>query len=82
MKQDLYSNEWISAENQSTEINLKTHREEEVLIVSLKIVFEYLDLVKSNDKTNPNVFVYSLWEKYRWALTSFCQYNWKGHLLE
>ena len=53
MKQDLYSNEWISAENQSTEINLKTHREEEVLIVSLKIVFEYLNVVKS----------YSLWEK-------------------
>ena len=74
MKQDLYSNEWISAENQSTEINLKAYKEEVYLIVSLKTVFENLNVVKSNDKTNPNIFVSSLWEKYRWGITFFGQY--------
>ena len=73
MNQDLYSNEWISAENQSTEINLEAYREEVFLIVSLKIEFENLNLVKSYDKTSLNVFVYSLWKKYRWGLTSFGQ---------
>ena len=51
----------MSAENQSTEIGFKT-------------VFENLNLVKSYNKTNPNVFIPSLWEKYRWGLTSFGQY--------
>ena len=64
----------MSAENQSTEIGLKTYREEVFLIVSLKTVFENLNLVKSYNKTNPNVFIPSLWEKYRWGLTSFGQY--------
>ena len=74
MKKDLYSNEWISDENQSTEIILQAHREEVFLIVSLKTVFEHLNLVKRYDYTNPNVFVLSLWEKYRRGLTSFGQY--------
>ena len=65
----------MSAENQSTEIGLKTYREDVFLIISLKTVFENLNLVKSYNKTNPNVFVPSLWEKYRWGLISFGQYN-------
>ena len=32
------------------------------MIASLKTVFKNLNLVKSYDKTNPNVFVFSLWE--------------------
>ena len=43
MNQGLYSNEKISAENQSTEINLNPYREEGFFIVSLKIVFENLN---------------------------------------
>ena len=43
-------------------------------MVSLKTVFENLNLVKRYDKTYPNVFVFSLWEKCRWGLTSFGQY--------
>ena len=74
MKQGLYSNEWISAENWSTEIRLKAYRKEVFLIVSLKTEFENLNLVKGYDKTNPGVFVFSLWGKYRWGLTSFGQY--------
>ena len=58
MKQDLYSNEWISAVNLSTEINLKAYREEVFLIISLKNVFEIFNLVKSYDKTNPNRSVF------------------------
>ena len=66
----------MSAENQSTEIGLKTYREDVFLIISLKTVFENLHLVKSYNKTNLNVFVPCLWEKYRWGLTSFGQYIW------
>ena len=55
MRQDLYSNECISAENRSTETNLYAYREEVFIIVSLKTLFENLNLVKSYDKTNPNV---------------------------
>ena len=33
-------NEWTSAENQSTEINLQAYREEVCLIVSLKTVLD------------------------------------------
>ena len=62
MKQNLYSNEWISSENQSTKINLNADREEVFLIVSLKTVFENYNLVKSYDKTYPNVFEFGLWE--------------------
>ena len=40
MKQDLYSNECISAEKQSTEINLEAYREEVFFIVMLKTVFK------------------------------------------
>ena len=47
MKQDLYSNEWISAENQSAEINPKAYREEVFLVILLKTLFENLNLVKS-----------------------------------
>ena len=64
----------ISAENQSAEINLKAYREEVCLIVSLQAVIENLNLVKSYDRTNPNDFVFNLWEKYRWGFTSFDQY--------
>ena len=74
MKQTLYSNECISAEKQSTEFNLKSYREEVILIISLKTVFENLNLVKSYDKTNPNIFVLNLRDKYRRGLTSFGQY--------
>ena len=42
--------------------NLKAYREEVFLIVSLKIVFENLNLVKRYDITKPNVLVFSLWE--------------------
>ena len=63
MKQGLCLNEWISVESQSTEISLKSDREEVFLMVSLKTVVENLNPVKSYDKTNPTAFVYSLWEK-------------------
>ena len=56
MKQALYSNECISAEKQSIELNLRSYREEAFWIISLKTVTENLNLVKSYDKTNPNVF--------------------------
>ena len=62
MKRDLYSIEWISAENQSIEINLQANRKEVFLIVSPKTVFENFNLVKSYDKTYPNVCVFSLWK--------------------
>ena len=66
----------MSAEKQSTEIGLMTYREDVFLIISLKTVFENLRLVKSYNKTNLNVFVPCLREKYRWGLTSFGQYTW------
>ena len=56
----MYSNVWISVESQSTEINLQAYRQEVFFIVSPKTVFENLNLVKSYDKTNPDVFVFSL----------------------
>ena len=46
----------MSAEKQSTEIGLKTYREDVFLIISLKTVFENLHLVKSYNKINLNVF--------------------------
>ena len=70
MKQGLYSNEWISTEIQSAEINPQAYREKVFLIVSLKTWFENLHLVKSYDQTNPTGWfcIYgSLWEKYRWG---------------
>ena len=73
MKQDLYSNEWISAENQSAEIIPKAYREEVSLNLLPKSLFESLNLVKSYDNTNLTVFILSLWHKYRWGLTSFGQ---------
>ena len=63
MKQDLCSNEWISAENLSAEINSKAYREEVFLVISLKTLFENLNLLKSHAKTSPTVFVFSLWER-------------------
>ena len=51
MKQDLYSYEWISAEIQSAEMNPKANREEKFFIVSLKTMFENLNLVKRYEKT-------------------------------
>ena len=71
MKQGLYSNEWISTEIQSAEINPQAYREEVFLIVSLKILFENLHLVNSYDKTNPTNFVFSLWEKLQVGLNFF-----------
>ena len=60
MKKDMYSNEWISAEIQSVEINSKAHREKEFMIVLLKTLYENFNIVKSHDKTNLTVFVFSL----------------------
>ena len=71
MKQGLYSNEWISAEIQPAETNPKAYTEEVFLIVSLKTLFEKLNLVKSYDKTNQTVFVLSLWKKHA-GLNFFC----------
>ena len=45
--------------NQQKLISVNTEKKD-FFILSLKIVFENLDLVKSYDKTNPNNFVYSL----------------------
>ena len=53
---------WISVEIQSAEIYPKAYREEVFLIVSLKTLFENLNLVISYDITNPTVFVFSLRE--------------------
>ena len=75
MRQTLYSNEFISAGKQSTDFNLKSSRQEVFFITSLKTVLENLNLVKAYDKTNPNVFVLSLRDKYRWGLTPFGQYS-------
>ena len=71
MKQGLYANECFLAENQSTEINLKAYREELFLIVSLKTVFEILNLVKSYDKTKPNAFPIWFMRKIRMGLNFF-----------
>ena len=71
MKQGLYSNEWISAKTQPAEINPKTYREEVVLTVWLKTLFENLNLVKSYHKTNLTVFVFCLWEKIQVGLKFF-----------
>ena len=49
------------------------------LIVSLKTVFENLNLVKSYDKTNPDIFVFILWKEYRRGLTFFGQYIFTVH---
>ena len=59
----------IHQKQQSIEFNLKLYREEVILIVSLKTVFENLNLVNIYDKANPNVFIFSLQDKYRWGLT-------------
>ena len=70
MEEDLYSKKWISTEIQSSEMNPKGYRDEVFLIVSLKPLFENLNLVKRYDKTNPTVFLFS----HRWGLISFGQY--------
>ena len=75
MKQDLYSNEWISLENQSAQIIPKAYREEVILIFSPKTLFESVNLVTSYDKTYLTAVVLSQWENYRWGLTSFGQYT-------
>ena len=75
MKQDLYSNEWISAEYQSAEINPKAYREEVFLVIPLKTVFENLNLVKSYNMINLTVFVFSLWERILVRLNFFGQYK-------
>ena len=33
------------------------------------------NLIKNYEKTNPTVFVFSVWEKCRWGLTSFGQFR-------
>ena len=38
-------------------------------------MFENFNLVKSNDKTNPTVNAFSLWEKYSRGLTFYGQYT-------
>ena len=67
----MYSEKWISAGSHSTEFNLKTYREEVFFIVLLKTEFENFNLVKSYNKTSPNVFVFSLWEKIQVGLYFF-----------
>ena len=81
MKQDLYTSTWISAENQSAEINLRANREEVFLIVLLKTVFENLNTVKGYDYTNSNVFVLVYGKNYRRGLISFGQYTMEHGLL-
>ena len=74
---------WVHlSKKQSTAFNLKWYREEVLLIIWLKTVFENLNLVESYDKTNLNVFVLSVRDKYRWGLTSLGQYSssyWLSH---
>ena len=41
---------------------------------SLKM-YEHFDPIKRYGKSNMIVFVLSLWEKYRWGLTSFGQFT-------
>ena len=43
----MFSNGWLSAENQSAEIYPQAYKEEVFLIVSLKTLFENLNVVKS-----------------------------------
>ena len=73
MKQDLYSNVWVSAENQSTKLYPTAYREEVLFFLSMKILYENLNLVISYDKINLTVFVLSLWDQFRWGLNSFGQ---------
>ena len=40
----------------------------------LKILCQKINPIKSYSKTKMTVFVLSLWEKYRWGLTSFGQF--------
>ena len=49
----------------------------DIAACSLKILCEYVTSVKSYGKTNMNVFVLTLWEKYSWGLTSFGQFIYK-----
>ena len=60
MKQVLYSNIWISAENQSPKFYPKAQREEVLCFLLVKILCENLNLVISYDKTNLTLFVLSL----------------------
>ena len=50
------------------------HMLKRVIASSLKILYEDFTSVKSYGKTNLNIFVLRLWEKYRWDLTSFGQF--------
>ena len=70
MKQDLYLNKLMSAENKLATLNPKAYRKEVCLFISLKTLSEKFNLVKCYDKN----IVFSLWEKYRWGLSSFGQY--------
>ena len=41
---------------------------------SLNILWQNFDSVKRYDETNITIFALSLWEKYRWGLTSVGQF--------
>ena len=72
-KRGLYSIEWISAESQSTEINLQAYREDwGIFDCVAETVFENFNLVKSYDKTYPNDCVFSLWKIIQVGLIFFC----------
>ena len=75
MKQGLYSNEWISTEIQSAEINPQAYREEVCLIVSLKTLFENLHLVKVTIRQIRLILYFVYGKKCRWGLTSLGQYT-------
>ena len=74
MKQDLYSNVWVSAESQLAKLYPKAYREKVLFYLSLQSQSENLNLVIRYDKTNLTVFVLSLWDKCRWGLNSFGRY--------
>ena len=46
----------------------------DIVASMLKILCQIVNPVKSYSKTKMTVLVLSLWEKYRWGLTSFGQF--------
>ena len=52
----------------------------DIAAYSLKILYENFNPLKSYGKTNMTVFVLSLWEKYRWGITSFNQFTYAINL--
>ena len=71
MKQGLHSNEWISAEIQSAEINPKAYREKVTLIVSLKTLLENSNLVKQRQIRQIRLVLYIVYGKNTGGLNFF-----------